>query len=45
MTHLPFIVPSYVLAVAIPAAFAVAAMSRLAKARRQLRALDPRAAR
>ena len=43
MTHLPYIVASYALAVVIPLWFGVAAQLRLGRARRRLAAVDPRA--
>ncbi len=43
MTHLPFIVATYALGLAVPAVFAVCAWRRLAQARRRLAAVDPRA--
>lgn len=43
MTHLPFIAATYVLGLAVPAVFAVGAWRRLARARRRLAAVDPRA--
>jgi hypothetical protein len=42
MTHLGFIVASYVIAVGVPAIFAITAGRRLAVARRRLAAIDPR---
>lgn len=42
MTHLTYIMASYGIAVVMGAAYALAAWSRLARARRQLRAIDPR---
>jgi hypothetical protein len=43
VTHLPYIVTAYTLGVAIPCAFAVAALLRMRAARRRLAAIDPRA--
>ncbi|MBN8871331.1 MAG: hypothetical protein J0H67_00705 [Rhodospirillales bacterium] len=45
MTHLPFIVASYALGVAIPIGFGLAAFLRMGRARRRLAAIDPRARR
>jgi hypothetical protein len=45
MTHLPFIVASYAIAVVIPVCFGVSAQMRLAKARKRLAAVDVRRAR
>lgn len=45
MTHLPFIVAAYGLGIAIPLAYAIAALQRLTTARRKLAAIDPRARR
>jgi hypothetical protein len=45
MTHLPFIVASYAIALLIPAWFGVTTQLRLAKARKRLAAVDPRAGR
>jgi uncharacterized membrane protein YbhN (UPF0104 family) len=45
MTHLPFVVSAYFIAIALPVAFAVDAARRLRLARRRLAALDPRAGR
>ncbi|MBV8912739.1 MAG: hypothetical protein JOZ05_06840 [Acetobacteraceae bacterium] len=42
MTHLPFVAGAYGLGVGIPLAFALSAWTRLAVARRRLRAIDPR---
>lgn len=42
MTHLPFIVAAYAVAVLIPAGYAVAAVSRLRSAQRRLAGLDAR---
>ena len=42
MTHLPYIVAAYALAVLVPAGYALAAASRLRAARRRLAALDTR---
>ena len=42
MTHLPYIIPSYVVAVALPLILALLAARRLAKAKRQLAQLEPR---
>ena len=42
MTHLPYIVGSYGLAVALALAFGVSAMTRLSRARRKLATIDPR---
>jgi len=43
MTHLPFIAATYVMGLAVPLVFAVMAWQRLARARRRLAAIDPRA--
>jgi len=43
MTHLPYIVGSYALAVVILAWLAISAGLRTARARRRLAAIDPRA--
>jgi cytochrome c biogenesis protein CcdA len=43
MTHLPFIVATYALGLAVPVVFAIGAWRRLAQARRRLAAVDPRA--
>ena len=45
MTHLPYIVASYALVVVVTAAYGVDAWSRMARARRRLAAIDPRASR
>ena len=45
MTHLPYIVASYVLGVAIPAAFAASAFMRMRSANRRLAAMGARRAR
>ncbi len=45
MTHLPFIVASYAVALLVPAWFALTATLRLAAARRRLAAIDPRSQR
>ncbi len=42
MTHLPFIVVTYVLGLVVPAVFAITAWRRLVQARRRLAAVDPR---
>jgi hypothetical protein len=42
MTHLPYIVASYVLGVLIPGTFAMAAFLRMRTAQRRLAAIDPR---
>jgi hypothetical protein len=42
MTHLPYVVAAYVLGVAIPATFALAAVVRMRAAQRRLAALDRR---
>ena len=44
MTHLPFIAASYGLAAVLVVAYSADAALRLGRARRRLRALDPRAA-
>ena len=44
MTHLPFILGSYGLAVLMAGGFGVGAWARLRNARRRLAAIDPRAA-
>lgn len=43
MTHLPYVLASYALGIAIPAGFALAVVLRLRAARRRLAGLDPRA--
>ncbi len=43
MTHLPFIVATYALGLAVPTVFAVSAWRRLTQARRRLAVVDPRA--
>ncbi len=45
VTHLPFIAGSYGFALVVIGGYAVAATLRLGRARRRLRALDPRSAR
>jgi hypothetical protein len=45
MTHLPFIVASYSLAVVVLGGFGVGAWVRVSSARRRLEAIDPRRAR
>jgi type IV secretory pathway TrbD component len=45
MTHLPFIVATYVLAVAVLVGFGVGAWVRAGRATRRLAAIDPRQAR
>jgi len=45
MTHLPYIVASYLLGVAIPVAFAVSAFARMRAANRLLAAMGSRRAR
>ena len=42
MTHLPFIIAAYVIAVLLPAGFALAAVRRLRLVERRLEAVDPR---
>jgi hypothetical protein len=42
MTHLPYIVATYVLGVLIPGSFWVAAFVRMRAAARRLAAIDPR---
>ena len=42
MTHLPFVVASYVLGAGAPLVLAVLAWRRLARARARLAAIDPR---
>lgn len=42
MTHLPYVVGSYGLAVALALVFGVSATTRLARACRKLAAIDPR---
>jgi hypothetical protein len=42
VTHLPYIVAAYALAVLIPGTFAVAAVLRMRTAQRRLAAIDPR---
>jgi heme exporter protein D len=43
MTHLPFIIASYGLAVLVGAAYSIDAWMRMSRARRRLAAIDPRA--
>lgn len=45
MTHLPYVVASYVLGVLIPGSFAISAFLRMRTARRRLAALDHRRSR
>ncbi len=45
MTHLPYIVAAYAIAIAVPLAFTAGAMLRIRAAGRRLDALDPRRAR
>ena len=45
MTHLPFIVSAYVIAIGLPLAYALEAVRRLRLATRRLAVLDPRAGR
>ncbi|HET6184917.1 MAG TPA: hypothetical protein VFA03_15165 [Acetobacteraceae bacterium] len=45
MTHLPFIAGSYAIALLVPGWFAAAAWTRVRRAGRRLRAIDPRARR
>jgi len=42
MTHLTYIIPAYGLAVVMILAYAIAARSRMARARSRLAAIDPR---
>jgi len=42
MTHLPYIVASFGLGLAVPVLFAVDARRRLGQAQRRLAAIDPR---
>ncbi len=42
MTHLPYIIPAYTLAIGLPVIFAVNAWMRLRAARVRLAAIDPR---
>lgn len=42
MTHLPFVVASYILGFGIPLVLALLAWQRLASAKRRLAAVDPR---
>jgi hypothetical protein len=42
VTHLPYIVAAYVIAVAVPLFFSVEALFRVRAARRQLQAIDLR---
>jgi uncharacterized membrane protein YjjB (DUF3815 family) len=42
VTHLPFIIAAYALAVLIPGGFAVDAFRRMRKAQRRLASIDPR---
>jgi hypothetical protein len=42
MTHLPYIVAAYVIAVGLPLFFAIEALFRVRAARRRLDAIDPR---
>jgi hypothetical protein len=43
MTHLPYIVPSYVLALLVLSGFSGAAWARMRRAQRRLAVVDPRA--
>jgi hypothetical protein len=43
MTHLPYIVAAYAFSLVVPLAFGLAARTRLARARKRLEAVDPRA--
>lgn len=45
MTHLPYIVAAYVIAVGLPVVFTVDALLRVRAARRRLAAVDPRRSR
>lgn len=45
MTHLPFVAAAYAMGLAVPAAFGLLAWQRLVRAKRRLRAVDPREAR
>jgi hypothetical protein len=45
MTHLPYIVAAYAIAIGVSGAFAINAWRRSAQARRRLLAIDPRAQR
>ena len=42
MTHLPYIVAAYMIAVGLPLAFAIEALLRTRSARRRLEAVDTR---
>ena len=42
MTHLPYIVACYVLAIGVPLAFAIGAFRRTREASRRLASIDPR---
>ena len=42
MNHLPFIAASYAIGILLPASFAITAWMRMARASRQLAAIDPR---
>jgi len=42
MTHLPYIIASFGLGLAVPVLFAAGAWQRLARARRRLAQIDPR---
>jgi heme exporter protein D len=45
MTHLPFIIAAYVIAIGLPIIFSVDALLRVRAARRRLDAIDPRRSR
>lgn len=45
MTHLAYIVPAYLIALAIGGGFAISAWTRMARAARRLAAIDPRGSR
>jgi hypothetical protein len=42
VTHLPYIIAAYVIAVGLPLFFTLGALSRIRSARRRLEAIDPR---
>ena len=45
MTHLPYIVAAYVIAIAVPVAFSIESLFRVRTARRRLQTIDTRRAR
>jgi hypothetical protein len=42
VTHLPYIIAAYAIAVGLPLFFSIEALSRVRTARRRLEAIDPR---